>query len=187
MALKFDQETIDMTIDSAMKTLLLISMLLVLAACRESNSADAEDLNNGKASPAAFTVYKNPSCGCCGLWVKHMENAGFQLKTKDLDDITPIKRDFDIGLSQQSCHTAVWDDGETRYVFEGHIPATLVQRFLNERPEDAQGLLVPGMPVGSPGMEHGDMRMPYDVLLLKNGGSTEVYAHIDDNGNISLQ
>lgn len=176
-----------MTINNAIKALLFIPLaLLAMAGCGQ-NSADAGNVKNSGASLAEFTVYKDPNCGCCSLWIKHMESSGFQMKAQDVDDVSSMKREFDIGLSQQSCHTAVWDDGKTRYVFEGHVPASLVQRFLTERPENAKGLLVPGMPVGSPGMEHGDMRMPYDVLLLKNGGATEVYAHVDDAGNISPQ
>ncbi|HEX7028718.1 MAG TPA: DUF411 domain-containing protein [Gammaproteobacteria bacterium] len=171
-----------MTFANAIKVFLFIPLALtVLSACGEK-SADAGNSKGGGPALAAFTVYKDPNCGCCSLWIKHMESAGFQLEGKNVDDVSPVKREFGIGLSHRSCHTAVWDDGEARYVFEGHVPAPLVQRFLNERPENGLGLLVPGMPVGSPGMEHGDMRMPYDVLLLRKDGSTEVYAHIAGNG-----
>jgi hypothetical protein len=108
-----------------------------------------------------------------------MKNSGFQLEGKDSADLSGIKREFGIQPAQQSCHTAVWSADGKRYVFEGHIPASIIRRFLDNPPENARGLLVPGMPVGSPGMEYGDQRMPYDVLLLKDDGSTHIYAHIE--------
>ena len=168
-----------MMIFRAIKMLPVVA-LFGLAACTQESVGNAVQANAPSAL-AAFTVYKDPQCSCCSLWVEHMEDAGFQLQTRNIGDVSPIKRDFGIGLSQQSCHTAVWDNGQTRYVFEGHVPAALVQRFLQEKPENARGLLVPGMPVGSPGMEQGNLRMPYDVLLLKSDGATEVYAHVDGN------
>lgn len=181
-----------MTTHNIFKTLLFMFFaVFMLSACGGGGSNGSADVNttNGKASASAteFIVYKNPQCGCCSLWVKHMENAGFRLQTKDVNDVSPVKREFDIGLPEQSCHTAVWDNGKTQYAFEGHVPAPVVQRFLEKTPANARGLLVPGMPLGSPGMEQGDMRMAYNVLLLKNGGATEVYARVDDAGNISFQ
>jgi uncharacterized membrane protein len=131
---------------------------------------------------AAFTVYKNPHCECCGLWVKHMQNSGFQLAVQETGDMNEIKKNLGVPAEQQSCHTTLWQKGAEQYVFEGHVPAAIIQRFLHEKPKNAKGLLVPGMPVGSPGMENGDQYTPYDVLLLKKDGSTEVYVHVAGGG-----
>ena len=120
-------------------------------------------------------VYKSPTCSCCTRWVDHMRDAGFTATVHDVDDLDAIKQNHNLAEAFRSCHTAVTDDG---YVFEGHVPAGLVKRFLTERPADARGLVVPAMPVGSPGMEMGETFMPYDVLLLKKNGGTEVYARV---------
>ena len=105
-----------------------------------------------------------------------MEQAGFDVKPRNRINLTAIKKEFGVPKRYQSCHTAIGEG----YVFEGHIPPSVIQKFLKEKPEGAVGLLVPGMPIGSPGMEAGDRIDPYDVLLLKEDGSTEVYAHIED-------
>ena len=169
-----------MTIHKLINPFLFVALALFMLSGYAQQSSEGGNINKSSSpSLTEFTLYKNPQCSCCERWAEHMEKAGFQLQIQKLDDLSGIKREFGIPLSQQSCHTAVWKDGQARYVFEGHIPAALVQRFLDNPPENAKGLLVPGMPVGSPGMEYGDMRMPYDVLLLNNDGTTEVYAHID--------
>jgi hypothetical protein len=121
-------------------------------------------------------VYKNPGCGCCSKWASRLEDAGFSVAVTERSADNAQQRDFKIRAEHRSCHTAVVDD---RYVFEGHIPAELIRRFLDAQPADAFGLAVPGMPVGSPGMEAGDRIDPYDVLLLKTDGSVEVYAHVE--------
>lgn len=148
--------------------------LLVVAGCKEEPSTPAatETLHS-------FIVYKTPACECCSRWVDHMAGAGFEVAVEEMNDLSGIKRTFNLTPSQQSCHTAVWRQGDDRYVFEGHIPAALIRKFLQETPENARGLLVPGMPVGSPGMEYDNRHTPYDVLLLKDDGTVEVYAHID--------
>jgi hypothetical protein len=120
-----------------------------------------------------LTVYKSPTCGCCRQWVTHAQSvlSGYDIKTHDLDDLSEIKARLGIPGSLQSCHTAITGP----YVFEGHVPADLIKRFLGERPK-ALGLAVPGMPVGSPGMEMGSRKEPYDVLLFDKAGKTRVYA-----------
>lgn len=95
-------------------------------------------------------VYKNPSCGCCGEWIKHMRANGFRVDARDVDDVTPIRRANAVPDFLASCHTAFVGS----YVIEGHVPATDVRRLLRERPA-VKGLAVPGMVVGSPGMEQG--------------------------------
>ena len=118
-----------------------------------------------------LTVWKSPSCGCCKEWVKHMEKAGFEVVTKDQDDVQPIKRQYGVSSKLASCHTGVVNG----YVVEGHVPGDLVQKMLKERPRIV-GLAVPGMPAGSPGMEVGARKDPYDVVAWDAKGNTTVYA-----------
>lgn len=124
------------------------------------------------AAPTRLTVYKSPTCGCCLKWIDHARAAGFVIDAKDIDDLSEIKATLGVPLALQSCHTAT----TAGYVFEGHIPADLIARFLKQKPRDAAGLAVPGMPVGSPGMEMGAQKDAYDVVLLTRAGTTRVYA-----------
>ncbi len=166
-----------MTIIKSLKPLLAVFLVLfTVSACNEKGSGTA---TSDTATLQNFIVYKTPTCECCARWVDHMASAGFELAVEEMKDLSVIKHTFNLQPSQQSCHTAVWRDGKTRYVFEGHIPAALIRKFLDEKPADAQGLIVPGMPVGSPGMEYGNQSVPYDVLLLRKDGTTGVYARID--------
>jgi hypothetical protein len=123
------------------------------------------------AAPTEITVYKSPSCGCCAKWVEHMQGAGFKVTVKDVDDVAPVKREMGVPASLESCHTGVVGG----YVVEGHVPADLVQRVLREKPKLA-GLAVPGMVTGSPGMEMGARKDPYDVIAFDRSGKTRVYA-----------
>lgn len=123
------------------------------------------------ANAAEIAVYKDPNCGCCGQWVAHLRAAGFSVKVHDATDIVRIKREAGIPDHLQSCHTAMIDG----YVIEGHVPAADIERLLSERPA-ARGLAVPGMPVGSPGMEQGAMRDPYDVILFQEDGTGTIFA-----------
>lgn len=118
-----------------------------------------------------LTVWKSPSCGCCKEWIKHMESAGFEVIAKDQDDVSPIKRQYGVSSKLMSCHTGVVNG----YVIEGHVPADLVQKMLKERPRIV-GIAVPGMPAGSPGMEVGGRKDPYDVVSWDSKGNTKVYA-----------
>lgn len=122
------------------------------------------------AKPADLTVYKSPTCGCCHLWVKHMEKNGFTAKSIDVMDVAEIKRNLGVPTKLQSCHTTVYG----KYVLEGHVPADLVRKLGKEQPK-ILGLAVPGMPVGSPGME-GFGKDAYDVVAFERGGKTSVYA-----------
>ena len=136
--------------------LLLSSTLLITGAMAEN------DLE--------IMVYKSPTCGCCSKWVSHLQENGFEVETTDLNDLRMIKSMSGIKPNQASCHTARVGD----YVIEGHVPADDIKRLLAERP-NARGLTVPGMPKGSPGMEHPQPDR-YQVLLLDNEGNTEVFA-----------
>ena len=125
------------------------------------------------ASPM-LVVYKTPTCGCCGLWVDHMVGAGFEAETHNMDNLSDLKAHYGIRPEYASCHTTIVDG----YVIEGHVPAEFVERLLEERPTDIAGLTVPGMPIGSPGMEQGDRYDAYDVLAFTKSGETRVYAHV---------
>lgn len=123
--------------------------------------------------PVKMTVYKTPTCGCCRGWVDHARATltGYDIQTLDMNDLSEVKARLGVPESLQSCHTAI----SGPYVFEGHVPADLIKRFLAEKPK-ALGLAVPGMPAGSPGMEMGPRKDPYDVLLFDKAGKTRVYA-----------
>ena len=129
----------------------------------------------GQTSTTAKTpleVWKDPDCGCCGDWVKHLEENGFAVRVNDTGNSAARSR---LGVPAQlgSCHTA----RVAGYAIEGHVPAREIRRLLKERPQ-AVGLSVPGMPVGSPGMDgtvYGNRRDPFDVLLIAKDGSTQVY------------
>ncbi len=117
-------------------------------------------------------VYKSPTCGCCSKWVSHLREAGYEVETNDLNDLSSIKNYYGVQRAFSSCHTAVVEG----YVVEGHVPAEYVKRLLEERP-DVVGLTVPGMPIGSPGME-GPNPQPYDVFSFDKAGRTEVFARV---------
>jgi hypothetical protein len=112
------------------------------------------------ATEALITVHKDPTCGCCSGWVEHLQKAGFDTKVLDTRDIDAVKRRLGVPDDLAACHTAE----VAGYIVEGHVPAAALKRFLAEKPE-AQGLAVPGMPMGSPGMEGGRPEK-YDVVLF---------------------
>lgn len=158
---------------SLQRIVVLLALSLGLAAC-EGERVDAAAAP--QANQQALTVLKDPSCGCCALWIDHVTERGFVAQISHPTDLNREKLERGIAPQYQSCHTAVSSEG---FVFEGHVPANLMQRFLDEKPANALGLAVPGMPLGSPGMELGDQFQPYDVLLLKTDGTSEVYARVN--------
>jgi hypothetical protein len=115
-------------------------------------------------------VWKTPTCGCCGKWVRHMEAAGFRLEVADVADVDPVKKANGLPLRLASCHTALVGG----YVIEGHVPAGEVRRLLREKPA-ILGLAAPGMPPGSPGMDIPGSP-PYDVLRVGKDGKTAVWS-----------
>ena len=121
---------------------------------------------------AEVVVYKSPTCGCCAEWVTHLRRHGFRVRTEEVADLQPIKARHGVPGELQSCHTALVGG----YVVEGHVPADLIERLLRERPK-VTGLAVPGMPVGSPGMNvPGVPAERYRVLAFDQSGKTEVFA-----------
>jgi len=173
------------------RPLLLLAVALGLAACNASDTPNAQaastdspvEVESTDATPVVATsagpvatVYKSPTCGCCSLWNRHLEENGFEIVAYDREDMPAVKDSLGVPANLASCHTAVIEG----YVVEGHVPAASIRRLLEEKP-DARGLTVPGMPLGSPGMDQGDMKQSYDVLLVDNNGDATVYDHIDGN------
>ncbi|HEX9951741.1 MAG TPA: DUF411 domain-containing protein [Rubricoccaceae bacterium] len=165
---------------------LVLAALLALAACAPDapTPAVAPDASSPHASvdtpaPAAdadapvLTVYKSPTCGCCSMWAQAMAREGFRVETVETDRLTAVRDSLGMPGDLAACHTATVGG----YTVEGHVPPSAVRRLLAERP-DARGIAVPGMPLGSVGMEQGDTRQPYDVLLIGSDGEAAVYEHV---------
>jgi hypothetical protein len=144
-----------------------VRSLLALAVLAASLLAPGGML---RAEPRAVTVYKTSTCGCCSRWVDHFRAEGFPVVAHDVADLDAMKAQQGVPLGLRSCHTALVEG----YVVEGHVPAPVVERLLRERPR-VSGLAVPGMPVGSPGMEGGRPE-PYEVLAFDAGGRVAVYS-----------
>ena len=123
------------------------------------------------AAGTAVTVFKDPNCGCCKLWVEHLRKHAFDVTVKDTSDIEAPKRVARVPERLYSCHTAFVNG----YVVEGHVPAADIQRLLREKPKVA-GIAVAGMPLGSPGMELGNRKDPYDVVAFNRDGTTSLFA-----------
>jgi hypothetical protein len=125
------------------------------------------------AANPTIEVWKSTTCECCGNWVKHLEANGFDVKVNSADTsmLDRVRKGAGISDKLAACHTAKMDG----YFIEGHVPSTDIKRLMDEKP-DAIGLTVPGMPIGSPGMEQGTEFDKYNVLLIKKDGTTEVFA-----------
>ena len=159
-----------------MRRLLALSVISVLfLGCGEADAAPEQTAQRSSSDQELPTVlvYKTPTCGCCNGWIEHLQAAGFTVDARDVRDIMTVKQDGGVPVSMSSCHTAIVDG----YVVEGHVPAEQVKRLLAERPEVA-GIAVPGMPVGSPGME-GPNAQPYEVLSFTHDGHAEVFAEVN--------
>ena len=115
-------------------------------------------------------VYRNPSCGCCEVWIEHAKKHGFEIEDKKIETMAALKKKYNIPQQLASCHTTIIDG----YVIEGHIPADDIKTFLKEKSEFA-GLAVPGMPLGTPGMEAKDIKQPFQVFTFDNQGKIKVF------------
>jgi hypothetical protein len=146
--------------------ILFLFTICLLSVGMQSESFESEE---------SLLVHKTPTCGCCKMWIKHLEGNGFNTSTEDHSNLQEIKEKYDIKPEYRSCHTGVSKDG---YIFEGHIPSKYITQFLSEEHPNAIGLSVPGMPLGSPGMEVEGMFTPYDVLILFKDGSSKIYAEV---------
>ena len=159
------------------RRLLVLGIAALAGACGGSSGgppAGGSDQAGASASAAAgenvlVTVYKSPTCGCCTKWVDHIREAGFRVEVRDTPNVQPVKTEHGLPGHLASCHTALVGG----YVVEGHVPADVIRRLLRERPEVA-GVAVPGMPMGSPGME-GPYTDPYQVIAFGKDGGTSVY------------
>ena len=147
---------------------LLFCLLTALPACE-----NPQDTAPTQSPSAAISVYKTPTCGCCTKWVDHLREKGFTVETHDQPSLTALKQEHGIPRGAEACHTALVDG----YVIEGHVPAREIARLLEERP-DVRGLVVPGMPLGSPGME-ADRTDPYSVLAFDDKGRVSTFARYE--------
>ena len=178
-----------MSIFSKPSYIMFVLAAITLSACSDSTETGNTQQNQlsdrvvskemTETASIRLDVYKSPTCGCCASWIEHVEQHAFTVKAIHPDDLSLEKSKRGIQSMYRSCHTAVSTGG---FVFEGHVPAKYITQFLAEKPKDAIGLSVPGMPAGSPGMEMGEMFTPYPVLLLKKDGSSEVYAQVNSSG-----
>jgi hypothetical protein len=145
-----------------------MTVAVLLAATILSDPAAAQ--TKKAAAKPQVTVYKTPTCGCCGKWVEHVQANGFAATTTNLPDLAEIKAKHKVPAKLQSCHTSLVGG----YVIEGHVPAEDIKRLLKERPAIV-GLAAPGMPAGSPGMDVAGAPA-YDVIAFDKDGKTRVYA-----------
>ena len=145
-----------------MKNILAGAFLLMMSTAVHAAGSVSKDI----------VVYKNPECGCCNKWINYLKSYNYNVTEKNTRELLSLKKKMGIPEKLASCHTAVIDG----YIIEGHVPAETIDNLLAERP-DIYGLAVPGMPVGSPGMESpaGEVQ-PYDVYMFDQGGATGVYA-----------
>lgn len=128
---------------------------------------------SASASPAnavQVAAYRSPTCGCCEGWIEHLRTHGFQVTDHVTEDIEAIKQQHNVPGELVSCHTALVNG----YVIEGHVPAAAIERFLTEKP-DVAGIAVPGMPIGSPGMESGNIKQPFTVFTFTEDGTSQAF------------
>lgn len=139
------------------------STLLFLAACTSA------------AQAATYEMFRDPNCGCCELWADHVRTENEVAVTEtETAEMARIKVENGVPQDLWGCHTMIVDG----YVIEGHVPAEQIARLLEERPEGVRGIAVPGMPIGSPGMEMGSRKEPYQVIAFGDAGLS-VFAEYD--------
>ena len=151
--------------------LVAFSVVFLISGCSASDTEASEKINY----IAELKVYKSPTCGCCSKWINHMNDSGFLARHNNTNSLSFIKSSYGVPEKYRSCHTAVTED---RLVFEGHIPAKFIEQFLKQKPEGQVGLIVPGMPVGSPGMEYKDKFNPYTIMSFDSEGVLTPYADV---------
>ncbi len=148
--------------------LILLGITVLVGAC---TAEPATEQPVTVADKPTITVYHDPNCGCCTNWIAYLEEAGYPLEIIETANSTPLKERFQVPRDLRSCHTAVVDG----YVLEGHVPLAEIDRLLVERP-DVIGIAVPGMPLGSPGMElPGAEPQPYQVIAFHADGTQEIF------------
>ncbi|CAH9017648.1 DUF411 domain-containing protein [Candidatus Nitrosacidococcus sp. I8] len=122
--------------------------------------------------PSNITVYRDPGCGCCEEWIKHLEKNNFTVKEIKTNNVQAIKQEQNIAPELASCHTAIVEG----YAIEGHVPADDIKKLLIDKPEGVIGLTVPRMPTGTPGMEMGNRKDPFKVLQINKDGTTQTFS-----------
>lgn len=158
---------------------LCLGGVLLGSACAIATPSDNADATSsehlatrGNSVQAATVIaYRSPTCGCCKGWVEHMRQQGFQVEDHVIEDIESVKREYNIPIDLASCHTAT----VAGYAIEGHVPAADVRKLLEQQIE-VLGIAVPGMPIGSPGMESGNIREPYTVFSFDASGPYQAFA-----------
>ncbi|MBY0516913.1 MAG: DUF411 domain-containing protein [Bacteriovoracaceae bacterium] len=126
--------------------------------------------NKAESALKTITVYRSPHCGCCKKWESHLEANGFKVRSEVVNDLSSVKEIQAVPPKLKSCHTAVING----YLIEGHVPADAIEKLLKEAPKDILGLSVPGMPMGSPGME-GAVNEKFDVISFDASGKDRVF------------
>ena len=151
---------------------LAISILIVNIGVKAEGAAEPIQSSGSQAlSPAIdITVYRSPSCNCCGKWLEHLKHNNFNIKDIVSDDVQAIKDKYGVTQELASCHTAIVNG----YVVEGHVPANDIKTLLKTKPK-VVGISVPGMVKGTPGMEMGDKKEPYKVLSFDHENHVEVF------------
>lgn len=158
------------------KTAHLLSLVIIsciLVACSTTNSTTGSA--GGQGARSDIVVYKSPFCLCCKEWMAHLEGNAFSVSSVNGLDTAEVKQQWGIHPSMQGCHTGVWNN---QYVFEGHVPARLIRKFLANPPKGSIGLAVPGMPKGSPGMYRGGDFEPYVVYAIQANGEYRFYEKV---------
>lgn len=151
-------------------------MVIALLLPAFAQATEHNHQSHTETKPVTLMVYKTPTCGCCKKWITHIQDEGIIAHSKDLRNISKLKAQYGIKPNYRSCHTGVTKKG---LVFEGHVPAKFIRKFLAQKPPNSIGLSVPAMPVGSPGMEVGNRFTPYNVLILFKDGTSKVYARVN--------
>lgn len=145
-----------------LKIFLAISLLAVNAVVSAEN-VESEN-------PVEIVVYRSPTCGCCEKWLAHLQQNNFSIKDIVTPDVQAIKNKYGVPAEMASCHTAIVNG----YVVEGHVPATDIKALLKNKPNIA-GIAVPGMPIGTPGMEMGGKKEPYKVMEFDKNGHSQIF------------
>jgi hypothetical protein len=157
------------------KTWFALLACTLICVCGFARAADRHDDDTQPTKTTGYrpsiVVYKNHHCDCCVKWVEYLEAHRFNVRVVNVDDLGKEKARVGIPKGKDACHTAEIEG----YFIEGHVPADDIKRLIKLKP-DAKGLTVPGMPIGSPGMEQGKRRDRYDVLLVDKAGNTTVFA-----------
>ncbi|KAK3604173.1 hypothetical protein CHS0354_001980 [Potamilus streckersoni] len=151
--------------------LLLIAGAVIMPVLHAANHKSADKDKSEDKGNNEMIVYKDPNCGCCKKWVEHMRQNGFVVKEQNVSNVQQYKESLGVPREMASCHTAAVNG----YFVEGHVPAEDVIRLIKSKSAEIKGLAVPGMPTGSPGMEQGFRKDPYDVIAVKKNGQSYPY------------